>query len=388
MKQRLVWVEAIVLMDILLGVSALSPACGAEDGPRLAEIPWREPGQVKDAAYLRGGALRYTAEGREIVGRNRTCFNNRPLYCPSPHDGVVLAGDRPFVRLLAQTQVCGGFSAAIVRGAEGKWFHDYSEVESHYRCGRMKWRISDTALPGVSVALDAVPLKDAAGLALHLKAKGVKPGDQLIWTWGGAKEYGNIRNAWDPIMRGNPNVCKTGDPIKPELRLGMVPDWCRSNRITIEGSVFRLWAKDGARSVVVGQSDREVRLRVVDASWCASPVKLAALAANELPMVCGIVDLHAGEDEIYFMIAATPVEAVAKRAPADTPWPTSSRSNGSRLTRPIRGSTQRWQPSAIQSTQLAIGIPPSSDTAAWRSTFIFWAGGSSAVRPPLAGMTG
>jgi len=319
MKNRLVRVETIVLMVLLPGGSALSAAAGAENPPRLAEIPWREPGQVKDAAYLRDGALRYDAEGREIVGRNRTCFNNRPLYCPSPHDGVVLAGDRPFVRLLAQTQVCGGFSAAIVRGAEGKWFYDYSEVESRYRCGRMTWRISDTALTGVSVALDAVPLKDAAGVALHLKAKGVKPGDKLIWAWGGAKEYGKIRDGWDPIMRGNPNVCKTGDPIKPELKLGMVPDWCRSNRITIAGSAFRLWAKDGARSVVIGQSDCEGQLRTADASACASPVKLAELAANQLPMVCGIVDLHAGEDEVYFAMAATPVEALANRAPIDAP---------------------------------------------------------------------
>ncbi len=60
---------------------------------------WREPGQIVTADYLTNGVLRYSAEGREIVGRNRTCFNNRPLYC-RPHDtGFVLAGDRPMVRM-------------------------------------------------------------------------------------------------------------------------------------------------------------------------------------------------------------------------------------------------------------------------------------------------
>jgi hypothetical protein len=51
------------------------------------EATWREPGQVVDGDYLKRGTLRYTAEGREIVGRNRTCFNNRPLYCPPETDG-------------------------------------------------------------------------------------------------------------------------------------------------------------------------------------------------------------------------------------------------------------------------------------------------------------
>ena len=45
------------------------------------EPPWREPGQAVSSHYLKQGSLRYTAEDREIVGRNRTCFNNRPLYC-------------------------------------------------------------------------------------------------------------------------------------------------------------------------------------------------------------------------------------------------------------------------------------------------------------------
>ena len=84
--------------------------------PRMPVEPaWREPGQTKDAAYLRTAELRYSAEDREIVGRNRTCFNNRPLYCIANTEGVVLAGDRPFVRLLAVPYVLGGFSAAIVR---------------------------------------------------------------------------------------------------------------------------------------------------------------------------------------------------------------------------------------------------------------------------------
>ena len=52
----------------------------------VEETPWHEPGGVVDAAYLKDGKLRYIAEGREIVGKNKTYFNNRPLYCEWPHD--------------------------------------------------------------------------------------------------------------------------------------------------------------------------------------------------------------------------------------------------------------------------------------------------------------
>jgi hypothetical protein len=141
------------------------------------EVPWREPGQTKDAAYLLTAALRYSAEGREIVGNNRTCFNNRPLYCEPGTEGVVLAGDRPFLRLLAKPYVLGGFAAAIVRGGEGKWFHEYPEVESRYRCGRITWRIKDPALAEVIVTLTAVPMQGTAGLALEFQGEGLRAGD-------------------------------------------------------------------------------------------------------------------------------------------------------------------------------------------------------------------
>ena len=96
----------------------------ADSAAKGVEPAWREPGQFKDPEYLRTGALRYSAEGREIVGHNRTCFNNRPLYCEPGTECVVLAGDRPFIRLLAKPYVLGGFAAAIIREGAGKWFHE------------------------------------------------------------------------------------------------------------------------------------------------------------------------------------------------------------------------------------------------------------------------
>jgi hypothetical protein len=296
----------------LIGIAA-SVAGSADEGP------WREPGQIVEDAYLVSGALRYAAQDRQIVGRNRTCFNNRPLYCESRTDGVALAGDRPFVRLIAKPCVWGGFSAAIVRDGAGKWFHDYSEVESRYRCGRMAWRIADSSLPAVKVTFEAVPLKGAAGFALRLKARGLKGGDQLVWAFGGARNDENPREHWDPIMHGNPKVLKVGNPRKPDQKLGLVPDWCSGNRVLIEGQTFRLSPNDAAPQAAAGRSGRAGRLCSVDASACSNPAALPKTPADKLPMVCGAIDLKAGEDEVFWAIEVASVQADAEALPIASP---------------------------------------------------------------------
>ena len=281
----------------------------------FAEAAWREPGQAIDDSYLQKGELRYTAEKRKIVGRNRMCFNNRPLYCERLTEGVVLAGDRPFVRLIAKPYVYGWFSVAIVRGDVGKWFHEYSEVESRYKCGRMTWRIMDSTLPDVRVVLDVVPLKDLAGFASRVKAKGLQAEDKLVWCFGGATFDEDVRNHWDPIFRGNPNVCKTGDPRKPELSVGMSPEKCRGNRVRVEGQTLCLLANDNAKCAATVRPDREGKLLTVDASACANPTMLVETVADKLPMACGIIDLLPGEDEAFWAVEAVPanIATQAKR---------------------------------------------------------------------------
>ena len=68
---------------------------------------FREPGQIVDGTYRQDGTLRYTAEGRDIVGRGGEYYNNRPLYSDAGTYGVVLAGDRPLLRLLAKPYLHG-----------------------------------------------------------------------------------------------------------------------------------------------------------------------------------------------------------------------------------------------------------------------------------------
>jgi len=222
------------------------------------------------ADYLKNGALRYAAEGREIVGCNRSCFNNRPLYC-QPHDtGFVLTGDRPLVRLMIGGFQAGVWTGAIVRDGAGKWFHECAEVESRYRCGRMAWRVSDPAVPGSEAEIEVVPLNGAAGFALRLRAKGLRAGDKLIWSFGGLQPqdagpryyWGSTgRGAWYPVMWGNPNIRKTGDPCKPLTRLGFIPAVCAGNEVRIDGQSFAVLMHSGAPQATVGTVDHAGSLR-------------------------------------------------------------------------------------------------------------------------------
>lgn len=120
------------------GVVAASgdPTVALHGAPPAPEPAWREPGQVFTPEYLASGQLRYAAADGDIVGFNRTAFNNRPLYGISEGRAVVLTGDRPLVRLLGR----GTFAAGIVRDGRGPWWHEYAEVEARYRGGRRLWR--------------------------------------------------------------------------------------------------------------------------------------------------------------------------------------------------------------------------------------------------------
>jgi hypothetical protein len=252
---------------------------------------WREPGQTKDAEFLASARLRYTAEGREIVGRDAGSLNNRPLYCQPQTPGVVLAGDRPFLRLIGPKSHLGFFAIGVVRGGAGRWLHECEPVESRYRCGRMRW-----LLPEMGITLSAVPTDGACGLAVRLEARGVQPGTELVWVFGGAVAQTNVRWRWDPTMRGNPAVYKLGDPRKPEADLALTPEWCRGNQPRVEGAVFHLDPVGGTAS--------RGGARLADASALGDPARVAASGAGALPLVCGVAPLQAGSDEIYWTAQA------------------------------------------------------------------------------------
>ncbi|MCL5098311.1 MAG: DUF4450 domain-containing protein [Candidatus Omnitrophica bacterium] len=297
------WVQRATRALVLLA-SGLSFSSASTVPPE--NLPWREPGQGVSAEYLRKGTLRYTAENREIVGRDRTGFNNRPLYGEPRASGLVLAGDRPFVRFCANPFVYGGFAAGIIRGGEGKWFYDCDEIESRYRCGRMTWRVADSSLPAVEAILSVIPLAKVPGFGARLKVKGLRSGDRLVWAFGGARSDSNVRGNWDPIMWGNPSVHKTGDPRKPAFSLAFDPPSCRGNQVHIEDQTFWLSPTNGVAQVAVGRLDRAGKVFPADASACSNPARLIETAPDQLPMVCGVIELQPGEDEVFWEVTIVP----------------------------------------------------------------------------------
>ena len=287
------------------------------------EPPWREPGQPKDAAYLRTAELRYTAQDREIIGRNRVCYNNRPLYCRPQNAGFVLTGDRPLVRLMSPSFQAGIWTAAVVRAGTGKWFHACAEVELRYRCGRTTWRVSDPAVPGVVTQIEVLPWHEGTGFVLRLTCRGQQAGDRLIWAFGGVTQarrpMGTNPMNWDPVSWGNPKVRKTGDPRKPLTRMGFASSDCLGNEVRTQGQSFHLRMKAGAGQVVIGSLDRKGTLWAADAAACSDPSKLAASSADKLPILCGVIDLRAGEEEATWVVRVADDKAAAGPVPAGAP---------------------------------------------------------------------
>ena len=98
----------------------------------------------------------YTPEGQAIVRHNGDRFNNRPLYC-NQTSAIVVAGDRPLIRFGSGSVLHGTFMAALVRGNQARWLHDWSDITSKYRPDRMEWILKDAVFGATVVTLEAVP---------------------------------------------------------------------------------------------------------------------------------------------------------------------------------------------------------------------------------------
>jgi len=278
--------------------------------PEKETGPWREPGQIVDAVYLRDGRLRYEAENGEIVRRNGPYFNNRPLYCRLNTDGAVLTGDRPLARLIAKPYVHGALALAFIRGDRAVWLQDFVDVESRYRCGRITWRCVDPSLPGVEARFTVVPMTAVAGFAARVEVTGAKRGDQIVWAFGGArKEEGDPRWNWDPVMRGNPDITRSGDPRRPQLFQGVMPGFCAGNVATVAEKTFRLAATADASHVAVGRVSRADQLRVADSAAWSNPRKLAASTPSTAPMAVGTVNLAASREELFLAVEVCAADA-------------------------------------------------------------------------------
>jgi hypothetical protein len=224
----------------------------------------------------------YTVDGDAFVRHNGERYNNRPLYC-NQIPAIVVAGDKPLVRFGSGSMLNGTFIIALERGDKSKWLHDFSDITSKYRPGRMEWIIKDTAYGATSVTLETAPPADGAGMACRARIDGARPGDKLIWACGGAMPLReSMLYYWD---------VSTGSREKT-MALGFSAEDCRGNNISLDGKLFTILSPKGNRTgITVGSCSNVDKITVADAGAWSDPIALAASSAKELPLVCGTIAL-------------------------------------------------------------------------------------------------
>ena len=235
----------------------------------------------------------YSVECGAFVRHNGERFNNRPLYC-NQTSAIVIAGDRPLVRFGSGSVLHGTFMGALVRGKAAKWFHDFGDITSKYRAGRMEWILRDAGFGGTELILEAVPPATGAGMALRLRMRNAQAGDRLVWVCGGTvRQAKSVLDAWDVTTAGREKT----------LSKKFSPDDCLGNRVTLDGNRFVVEITDGKPGAMTGQCSATSPLLVGDASEWADPVKLLSSTGQQRPLACGAVDL-AGQHEICWAFAS------------------------------------------------------------------------------------
>lgn len=250
----------------------------------------------------------YEVAGDAFVRHNGDRFNNRPLYC-NQVSAIVVAGDRPLVRLGQGPVLNGTFMAALVRGDRARWLHDWTDRTSTYRPDRMAWRLKDDGFGATELILDAVPSAEGAGLALRLKIDHAQPGDRLVWVFGGAIHHKeSVLHAWDVTTAGREKT----------LSRSFAPTDCLTNRVALDGARFVVHATTGAvANFAVAQCSVGSAGSVADAAAWGDPLKLLASSAATMPLACAVVELDGQRDEIYWTI-----QSVKNVRPGTLPQPT------------------------------------------------------------------
>lgn len=233
----------------------------------------------------------YTVEGTSIVGRNGKRFNNRPLYC-NQTTAIVITGDRPLIRFGVGSLVNGVFMAALVRGKQTKWLHDWSDTTMRYQADHTTWILKDAGFAGTTLTLNAVPPATGAGMALRLRIDHAEPGDRLVWVCGGAvppAKKQSVLNGWDVTTRGRQAL----------LTQGFSPDDCLEDRVKLGNDLFTVLTQEDPRSSTVVRCSVAGRVTVADAEAWTDPLKLLASTGTDKPLACAVVDL-VGKPEIHW----------------------------------------------------------------------------------------
>lgn len=234
----------------------------------------------------------YTVENGAIVGKNTGRYNNRPLYVNNS-DAFVLTGDQPIVRLAKNQYLYGTFMLAIERKGKTKWLQFCDQITSMYSPGQMSWLIADAAFPELKIKLEVVPMTQTTGMSVRASAEGAKPGDKLIWTFGGAHWQKNQNLSWKLDVLGQPEL----------LTWGFVPEECKSNQVNTEGQASFVSLTDHATDkklfTVAVNCNSSTKTDVADASAWNDVALFNQSKPNQLPILKGAVALENGKSSFW-----------------------------------------------------------------------------------------
>jgi len=242
---------------------------------------------------------KYSAVDGAIVGNNTGRYNNRPLYINNT-DAFVLTGDQPLARLVKGEYIFGTFRLGIKRNTRVVWLQNCDQIISVYRPGRMSWRITDKAFPGLEVKLTVLPMAKTTGMAVRASVTGAFFGDQLVWAFGGA-QYRKGRNpAWRLDVTGNPKL----------LSWEFEPDSCRNNIVEFDDTTFLVSLDDKHPGkdkyfTVAGNCSRTVNTYSGNASQVNNYSELNKSQNSDLPLLNGTVKLE-NNTPVYWAFEAFP----------------------------------------------------------------------------------
>ncbi len=227
---------------------------------------------------------KYSVVEDAISGNNIGTFNNRPLYVNNS-DAFILTGDQPVARLARGQSLFGTFLIGIIRDGKGKWVHQFDQIISEYRPGRMLWKLSDSSYNNLKIILEVLPMANTTGMAIKAVTEGARDGDRIIWAFGGAqwKPGQNLAWRWD--------VTRNSSLLKWDFSSGD----CRNNKIISDRNISYITVPDSTKPgedlFKVGVSCNAVgEIRTGDAGYWKDPVMFEDSQATSLPILSGILN--------------------------------------------------------------------------------------------------
>lgn len=226
---------------------------------------------------------KYSVIGDAITGTNTGSYNNRPLYVNNSN-AFILTGDQPVAKLAKEQNLYGTFLLGIIRDGNGKWVHQFDQIISEYRPGRMLWKLSDSSYHDLKIILEILPMANTTGMAIKAVTEGARDGDRIIWAYGGAQWKPGQNLAWRWDVTRNASL----------LKWDFTPGDCRKNFIETNGNICIINVPD---STAESENLFSVALKCNsgsipsggEASIWKDPVAFSESRAAALPVLRGII---------------------------------------------------------------------------------------------------